>query len=53
MEATGSKKAQMILDDWEAYLPKFKHVYPTSESEAPEVSGIPAGVEEAVAASAA
>ena len=40
VEATGSKKAKAILDDWDAYLPKFKHIYPLSESEAPEVSGI-------------
>ena len=39
-ECTGSEKAQLILDNWEEYLPKFRHIYPTSESEAPEVSGI-------------
>jgi len=53
VEATGSKKAQHILDNWGEYLPKFHHVYPVSEKEAPEVSGIPTPVEvseEAVAA---
>jgi len=51
VEATGSKKAQAILDDWEAYLPKFKHVYPMSEAEAPEVSGVAASADaEAVVA---
>jgi len=46
VEATGSKKAQMILDRWDEYLPKFRHVYPLSEKDEPEVSGIPAVVEE-------
>ena len=35
-----------VLDNWDEYLPKFKHVYPLSESEAPEVSGIVAVAEE-------
>ena len=35
-------KAKKILDSWDEYLPKFWHVYPQSEAEAPEVSGIPA-----------
>jgi len=48
--ATGSVKGQQILDDWDAYLPKFWHVYPGSESEAPEVSGIPAEAVQPVAA---
>uniref|UniRef100_A0A7S2DXM1 glutamate synthase (ferredoxin) n=1 Tax=Haptolina brevifila TaxID=156173 RepID=A0A7S2DXM1_9EUKA len=42
VEATGSKKAQMILDNWDEYLPKFRHIYPMSEKGEPEVSGIPA-----------
>jgi len=41
-EATGSQRARTILDEWEAYRPKFKQVYPMSEAEAPEVSGVPA-----------
>merc|ERR1712087_1092723 len=49
LEATGSKKAEIILDNWEQFLPKFRHVYPLSESEAPEVSGIAAIAEEPVA----
>ena len=40
LEATGSAKAKAILDDFEAYLPRFWHVYPSSEKNAPEVSGI-------------
>ena len=41
-----------ILENWDEVLPKFWHVYPTSEAEAPEVSGIPAGIEEGVRESA-
>ena len=52
VEATGSKKGQMILDNWDEYLPKFRHVYPLSESEAPEVSGILEVAEAAVEATA-
>ena len=47
LDATGSAKAQQILDNWDEYLPKFRHVYPSSESEAPEVCGIAEIVEEA------
>jgi len=50
VEATGSKKGQMILDNWDAYLPKFRQVYPSSEVEAPEVSGVEVLAEAAVAA---
>ena len=53
VEATGSKWAAAILADWETYLPKFRHVYPSSEKDAPEVSGVPveeAATEEAIAA---
>jgi glutamate synthase (ferredoxin) len=50
VEATGSKKGRMILDNFDEYLPKFRHVYPMSEKEAPEVSGVPAAVPEPVAA---
>jgi len=50
LEATGSAKAKAILDDFEAYLPRFWHVYPSSEKNAPEVSGI---TEEARAAAEA
>jgi glutamate synthase (ferredoxin) len=42
LEATGSAKAKAILDDWEAYLQRFWHVYPSSEKGAPEVSGVTA-----------
>jgi len=52
LEATGSKRAAQILDNWDEYLPKFWQVYPSSEADAPEVSGIPAAVPEPVAASA-
>jgi glutamate synthase (ferredoxin) len=40
VEATDSRKGKEILENWDAYLPKFKHIYPMSESEAPEVNGI-------------
>lgn len=50
VEATGSKRAQHILDNWDEYLPKFTQVYPSSEAEAPEVSGVAAKVAEPVAA---
>jgi glutamate synthase (ferredoxin) len=46
VEATGSKKGQMILDNFDEYLPKFRHVYPMSEKDVPEVSGILAKVAE-------
>jgi glutamate synthase (ferredoxin) len=52
LEATGSKRARMMLDNWDAYLPKFRHVYPMSEAEAPEVSGVSAGVAEEPAVAA-
>ena len=42
VKATGSKKGQAVLDDWDNYLPKFWHVYPSSEANAPEVSGVQA-----------
>ena len=32
-QRTGSKKAQMILDNWEIYLPKFWQIVPPSEAE--------------------
>ena len=47
LEATGSAKAKDILENWDEYLPKFWHVYPTSEKGAPEVSGVTADVEDA------
>lgn len=34
---TGSKKAQLILDNWANYVPKFWQVVPPSEAETPEV----------------
>jgi len=40
VEATDSKRGRKILENWDAYLPKFKQVFPSSEAEAPEVSGI-------------
>ena len=40
MAATGSAKGQAILDDFEGYLPKFWQVYPSSEADAPQVSGV-------------
>ena len=52
LAATGSAKAAAILDDWDAYLPKFVHVYPTSEAEAPEVSGRQVVIEEKEAVAA-
>jgi len=48
--ATGSEKAQAILADWDNYLPKFWQVYPSSEKDAPEVTGIAADIGAAVAA---
>jgi glutamate synthase (ferredoxin) len=33
---TGSKKGQMILENWEFYLPKFWQVVPPSEADSPE-----------------
>ena len=42
LEATGSAKARAILADWEGYLPRFWHVYPSSEKGSPEVSGVTA-----------
>jgi len=50
VEATGSQKGAAILADWDNYLPKFWQVYPSSEKDAPEVSGVAAAVEDAVAA---
>jgi len=52
-ETTDSKRARHILANWDEYLPKFWHVYPSSEAEAPEVSGVPAPVEEPLAAAGA
>ena len=40
VEATESEKAKAILADFDNYLPKFVHVYPSSEADSPEVSGI-------------
>ena len=40
LEATGSAKAKAILDNWDEYLPRFWQVYPSSEKDAPEVSGL-------------
>ena len=37
VEKTGSKKGQLILDNWSEYLPKFWQVVPPSEAENPEV----------------
>lgn len=34
---TNSKKGQLILDNWEIYLPQFWQVVPPSEAENPEV----------------
>ena len=42
--ATGSPKAKAVLADFDAYLPKFWQVYPSSEKDAPEVSGVAASV---------
>ena len=33
VERTGSKKAQMILENWDTYLPKFWQIVPPSEAE--------------------
>merc|ERR1719247_3576095 len=46
LEATGSAKAKDILENWDAYLPRFWHVYPSSEKGAPEVSGVTADVQD-------
>ena len=35
-----SEKAKAILADFDNYLPKFVHVYPSSEADSPEVSGV-------------
>ena len=35
-----SEKAKAILADFDNYLPKFVHVYPSSEAGEPEVSGV-------------
>ena len=40
VEATESEKAKAILADFDNYLPKFVHVYPSSEADSPEVSGV-------------
>jgi len=48
LEATDSKRARQILANWDEYLPKFWQVYPQSEADAPEVSGV--AVKEAMAA---
>jgi len=37
-ERTGSPKAQMILDNWQEYLPKFWQLVPPSEAESPEAN---------------
>ncbi len=37
-ERTGSKKAQLILDNWSEYLPKFWQVVPPSEADSPEAN---------------
>jgi len=50
VEATGSKKAAALLADWEASVAKFRQVFPSSEAEAPEVSGVPAEVADAAVA---
>jgi glutamate synthase (ferredoxin) len=50
VDATGSQKGSAILADWDSYLPKFWQVFPSSEAEAPEVSGVAAAVKEPVAA---
>jgi len=39
VDATDSKKGRHILENWKEFLPKFWHVFPSSESEAPEVCG--------------
>ncbi|MBE9100625.1 glutamate synthase large subunit [filamentous cyanobacterium LEGE 07170] len=38
---TQSTKGQQILDNWDAYLPKFWQVVPPSESENPAVIAVP------------
>lgn len=50
VEATGSGKGAAILADWDNYLPKFWQIFPSSEAQAPEVSGVAAAVKDAVAA---
>ena len=36
VQHTGSRKAQMILEQWESYVGKFWQVVPPSEADAPE-----------------
>lgn len=42
VKVTGSSKGQQILESFDEYLPKFWQVYPSSEKDAPEVSGVEA-----------
>jgi glutamate synthase (ferredoxin) len=35
-DRTGSPKAQEIIANWEAYLPKFWQLVPPSEADSPE-----------------
>jgi glutamate synthase (ferredoxin) len=35
---TGSKKAKLILENWQSYLPKFWQVVPPSEADSPEAN---------------
>jgi len=37
-DRTGSKKAKMILENWQSYLPKFWQVVPPSEADSPEAN---------------
>jgi len=38
VERTGSPKGQIILDNWQEYLPKFWQLVPPSEAESPEAN---------------
>ena len=40
VERTGSRKGQMILDNWETYLEQFWQVVPPSEAETPEAQSV-------------
>ncbi|HAC64020.1 MAG TPA: glutamate synthase large subunit, partial [Cyanothece sp. UBA12306] len=46
VEKTGSKKGQLILDNWSEYVAKFWQVVPPSEGNSPETNPNPVAVEE-------
>lgn len=40
VERTGSRKGQMILDNWKSYLEQFWQVVPPSEADSPEAQSV-------------